>query len=55
MPQVETKRNVICFNYYRDKELINIKYRDGEKNFKQYKGAEKIFYGLDDINNNDDE
>jgi len=54
MPQVEKKRNVICFNYYRDKELINIKYRDGEKNFKQYKGAEKIFYGLDDINNNDD-
>lgn len=49
MPQVDKKRNVICFNYYRDGELINIKYRDGEKNFKQYKGAEKIFYGLDDI------
>jgi len=49
MPQVEKNRNCICFNYYRDGELINIKYRDGDKNFKQVAGAEKIFYGLDDI------
>ena len=49
MPQVEAKRNVICFNYFRDGELVNIKYRDGEKNFKQVKDAEKVFYGLDDI------
>tara|TARA_B100000214_G_scaffold372690_1_gene351433 strand:+ start:295 stop:2085 length:1791 start_codon:yes stop_codon:yes gene_type:complete len=49
MPQVSSNRNVICFNYFRDGELVNIKYRDGEKNFKQHKDAEKIFYGLDDI------
>lgn len=49
MPQVSDNRNVICFNYYREGELINIKYRDGEKNFRQTKNAEKIFYGLDDI------
>jgi len=49
IPQVQKSRNVICFNYYRDGELINIKFRDGEKNFKQVKGAEKIFYGLDGI------
>jgi hypothetical protein len=24
-------------------ELINVKYRDGRKNFKLYKGAEKVF------------
>ena len=30
-------------------ELINIKYRDGRKNFKLYKGAEKIFYNIDSI------
>ena len=49
MPQVQKKRGVICFNYFREAELINVKYRDGDKNFKQVAGAEKIFYGLDDI------
>jgi twinkle protein len=49
MPQVSENRNVICFNYFRDGELVNVKYRDAEKNFKQHKDAEKIFYGLDDI------
>ncbi len=49
MPQVQKNRNCICFNYFRDGELINVKYRDGDKNFKQVSGAEKIFYGLDDI------
>jgi twinkle protein len=49
MPQVKGDRNCICFNYYLNNELINIKYRDGQKNFKLYKGAEKIFYNLDQI------
>lgn len=49
MPQVSKNRVAVNFNYYRDGELINIKYRDAEKNFKQTKNAEKIFYGLDDI------
>lgn len=30
-PQVSEKRNCINFNYYRDKKLINVKYRDGQK------------------------
>jgi twinkle protein len=30
-------------------ELTNIKYRDGRKNFKLYKGAEKVFYNIDSI------
>ena len=34
-------------------ELINIKYRDGRKNFKLYKGAEKVFYNINSIVNND--
>ena len=34
MPQVQKKRRCINFNYYRDNELINVKYRDAEKNFK---------------------
>lgn len=49
MPQVESERNVICFNYYRNGELINIKFRDAAKNFKLVKDAEKIFYNLDGI------
>tara|TARA_R110001632_G_scaffold105752_1_gene215270 strand:+ start:2594 stop:4273 length:1680 start_codon:yes stop_codon:yes gene_type:complete len=49
MPQVQSERNTIQFNYYKDSELINIKYRDAEKNFKLVKDAERILYGLDDI------
>lgn len=49
MPQEEKEMNVICFNYYRDGELINIKFRDAKKNFKLVKDAEKIFYNLDGI------
>ena len=41
--------NCICFDYYLEGELINVKYRDARKNFKLYKGAEKIFYNLDSI------
>jgi twinkle protein len=54
MPQVSGERNTIQFNYYKDGELINIKYRDGEKNFKLVKDAEKILYGLDDIKDCDE-
>ena len=49
MPQVKDNRNCICFNYYLSNEIINIKYRDGQKNFKLFKGAEKIFYNIDQI------
>ena len=43
------KRKAINFNYYLDNELINVKYRDGQKNFKLVSGAKLIFYGLDSI------
>ena len=49
IPQLQSKRRVINFNYYRDNQIINIKYRDGEKNFKLVSGAELIFYGLNNI------
>lgn len=49
MPQTEQEMNVICFNYYREGDLINIKFRDGKKNFKLVTGAEKIFYNIDGI------
>ena len=49
MPQTGKAENTIKFNYFIGGELINIKYRDGRKNFKLYKGAEKVFYNIDSI------
>lgn len=49
MPQVEKEVKAICFNYFRDGKLINVKYRDRDKNFRLYKDAEKVFYNLDGI------
>jgi len=49
MPQTGKTENVIKFNYFMGGELINIKSRDGRKNFKLHKGAEKIFYNIDSI------
>ncbi len=49
-PQARKERNAINFNYFREGELINCKFRDGQKNFKMVSGAELIFYGLDSIN-----
>ena len=49
MPQTGKSENTIKFNYMMGDTLINIKYRDGKKNFKLYKGAEKIFYNINSI------
>jgi len=49
MPQTQKTENVIKFNYFVGGELTNVKYRDGRKNFKLYKGAEKVFYNIDSI------
>ena len=49
MPQTGKSENTIQFNYIMGDELINIKYRDGRKNFKLYKGAEKVFYNINSI------
>jgi len=49
MPQTGKAENTIQFNYIIGDQLINIKYRDGRKNFKLYKGAEKVFYNINSI------
>jgi len=49
MPQTGKPENTIQFNYYVGGNLTNVKYRDGRKNFKLYKGAEKVFYNIDSI------
>lgn len=49
MPQTNGKENCICFPYFRDSELINIKFRDGRKNFKMVKDAELVLFGMQHI------
>ena len=49
MPQTKKQENTIQFNYYMGDELVNVKYRDGRKNFKLYKGAEKVFYNINSL------
>jgi twinkle protein len=49
MPQTGKTENTIQFNYYMGDQLINVKYRDGRKNFKLFKGAEKVFYNINSI------
>lgn len=49
MPQTGKQENAIHFNYFLGGQLTNIKYRDARKNFKLYKGAEKVFYNIDSI------
>lgn len=49
MPQKGKEVNTIQFNYYKDGELINTKFRTGDKCFKLVSGAELIPYNLDAI------
>ena len=46
---VTGERACINFPYYRNEELVNIKYRDSIKCFRLSKGAELIFFNLDAI------
>lgn len=49
MPQTNKPERVICFPYFRDGEVVNVKYRDAAKHFRMEKDAELCLYGLDDI------
>lgn len=49
MPQKNGQANTVQFNYYRDGQLINVKYRTGDKCFKLCSGAELIPYNIDSI------
>jgi len=57
MPGCESGQavGVITFPYYRDGEVVNVKYRSGTKQFRQIKNAEKVYFGLDDINKFDED
>jgi len=47
MPQFNKKVPVICFPYFLNGKLINIKFRGPQKSFKMVAGAELIFYNAD--------
>lgn len=56
MPQAQEQRNTIQFNYFYEGELVNIKFRDREKNFKLVSGAMLCPYGIDvALDNSSDE
>jgi len=47
MPKAQKETETIRFNYFRNGELINVKYRGANKDFKLHKDSELIFYNLD--------
>lgn len=49
MPQTEQHESCIVWEYTRDGEIINRKYRDGHKHFRMEAGCERILYGLDQL------
>lgn len=49
MPGANAETRAICFNYFKDSELVNIKFRAKDKDFKLSKNAELIFYNLDSL------
>lgn len=49
MPQTQKEENCIAFPYFRDGEMINIKFRDAKKGFRLVKDAELIFFNLSSI------
>lgn len=52
MPQFQKEVEVICFPYFRDNVLVNIKYRGAKKTFKLVSNAELIWYNFDVLKEN---
>lgn len=49
MPQKQGQANTVQFNYYHNDELVNTKFRTGDKCFKLCSGAELLPYNIDSI------
>lgn len=54
MPQYKAVVPVICFPYFLNNKLVNIKYRGPVKKFKMVAGAELMFYNIDCLSQADD-
>lgn len=53
MPQVQKEVHAVHFNYFKNGKVVNIKYRDRDKNFKMVAGAELTLYCMDLCENKD--
>lgn len=53
MPQLRREVETICFPFFRNENLINIKYRGPEKSFKLVSNAELIFFNFNAIEKTD--
>lgn len=51
-PQLEMETESICFPYFRDGKLVNVKYRGKLKSFSVVKDAELIFWNFDALYEN---
>lgn len=49
MPKAKAEVPTICFNYYLNNNLTNVKFRAKDKDFALFGGGEKIFYNIDNI------
>ena len=49
MPQKNGQANTVQFNYYKNGQLVNTKFRTGDKKFKLVSGAELLPYNIDAI------
>jgi twinkle protein len=49
IPAENKEMNCIWFNYFKNKEHVNTKFRSPKKHFTQVKGASKHFYKIDDV------
>lgn len=54
MPGHDIEVETICFPYFRDDELVNIKYRGPLKSFKMVSGAELILWNFDCLGENNE-
>jgi len=54
MPQFKAEVPVICFPFFKDDTLVNIKYRGAKKSFKMVSGAELIWYNHNAIKENNE-
>jgi twinkle protein len=52
MPQIGKETECICFPYFMDGKIINVKYRGGNKSFKLHSGSELIFWNIDTLEQN---
>lgn len=50
----DSARHAVCFPYYENGGLANIKYRTLDKKFQLEAGAKLLFYGIDDIKDSEE-